>query len=166
MKTGKSTTKRYNFYLPIELYVNTDDAGNAITAGFRPAGEMNLYSFETVDQTNFKEITVYDALDCDEETLKDEETIQKVTIKIDKTLQDLYEGRDTSQDFLNYYKFNTYDARYDGINSVKVYSTENALGFNTHVRYTITTSQGFQYTADTWMLVEPSGNSYVIKDML
>ena len=64
------------------------------------------------------------------------------------------------------YKFNTYDARYDGINSVKVYSTENALGFNTHVRYTITTSQGFQYTADTWMLVEPSGNSYVIKDML
>ena len=166
MKVGKSTTKRYNFYLPIELYVNTDDAGNAITAGFRPAGEMNLYSLETVDQTNFKEITVYDALDCDEETLKDEETIQKVTIKIDKTLQDLYEGRDTSQDFLNYYKFNTYDARYDGINSVKVYNTTNALGFNTHVRYTITTSQGFQYTADTWMLVEPSGNSYIIKGML
>ena len=127
---------------------------------------MNLYSLETVDQTNFKEITVYDALDCDEETLKDEETIQKVTIKIDKTLQDLYEGRDTSQDFLNYYKFNTYDARYDGINSVKVYNTTNALGFNTHVRYTITTSQGFQYTADTWMLVEPSGNSYIIKGML
>ena len=166
MQSGKTTTKRYNFYVPIELYSNKDENGKTITAGFRPAAEMTLYSLDTVDQTQFDEITVYSALDCDESTLKDQDTIDKVSVKVDKTLQDLYEGRDTSQDFYNVYKFNTYDARYDGINSIKVYSKNNALGFNTHVQYTITTSQGFKYMLDTWMLIEPSGNSYIIKGFL
>ena len=166
MQSGKTTTKRYNFYVPIELYSNKDENGKTITAGFRPAAEMTLYSLDTVDQTQFDEITVYSALDCDESTLKDQDTIDKVSVKVDKTLQDLYEGRDTSQDFYNVYKFNTYDARYDGINSIKVYSQNNALGFNTHVQYTITTSQGFKYMLDTWMLIEPSGNSYIIKGFL
>lgn len=166
MKTGTVTRQRYNFYLPIELYYQYDSEGKATAAGFRPAGEMTLYTLNMIDVDDFAEITPNELFICDEEFLRDKETTNKIQIKVEKTLQDLYEGRDTSQDFYNYITFNSYDARFNNILSLESYDQTNALGMNTHVIYSITTTQGFNYTLDTWILVEEDGNSWVIKGML
>ena len=165
MKSGKVSTNRYNFYLPVELYY-TYDNGTPVTSGYRAAGPMNLYSLNETDQTDFEDIIVSPVFAFKEDTKLDEDTTNKMRIKVDKTLGDLYSLRDTSQDFLNYRTFNTYNASYVGIDQFDAYSEPNSLGYNVYVRYTITTSQGFNYTLETYMDVQSSGNSWVIMQIL
>lgn len=175
MQKGSISTVRYNFYVPIEFYYvysggydeeTGKPVGSVVAGGFRPAGDMTLFTLEQPDVSTFDEIAYNSSLICDEETILDEETIRQIQVKVDKTLSDLYEGRDTSQDFYNYRKFNGFSAEYAGITELKSYSQKNAFGMNTHVTYSIKTSQGFIYTLETWMDVEQDGNSWVIKEML
>lgn len=175
MQKGSISTVRYNFYVPIEFYYvysggydeeTGKPVGSVVAGGFRPADDMTLFTLEQPDVSTFDEIAYNSSLICDEETILDEETIRQIQVKVDKTLSDLYEGRDTSQDFYNYRKFNGFSAEYAGITELKSYSQKNAFGMNTHVTYSIKTSQGFIYTLETWMDVEQDGNSWVIKEML
>ena len=161
MEKGETTTERYNFYVPIEFYYNYDN-NTAVTSGYRLAGPMTLYTLVEVDQTDFDDINTHNYYTFPEGTAVDEATLEKIRIKVDKTLSDLYSYRDTSQDFFNYREFNTYDATYVGINYIESYTSTNALGYNTYIEYSITTKQGFNYTLNTYMLVEESGNSYII----
>lgn len=175
MQKGSISTVRYNFYVPIEFYYvysggydeeTGKPIGSVVAGGFRPAGDMTLFTLEQPDVKTFDEIAYNSAFICDEETILGEETTRQIQVKVDKTLSDLYEGRDTSQDFYNYRKFNGFNAEYAGITELKSYSQKNAFGMNTHVTYSIKTSQGFIYTLETWMDVEQDGNSWVIKEML
>lgn len=175
MQKGSTSTVRYNFYVPIEFYYvysggydeeTGQPIGSVVAGGFRPAGDMTLFTLEQPDVHTFDEIAYNSSFICDEETILGEETIRQIQVKVDKTLSDLYEGRDTSQDFYNYRKFNGFSAEYAGITELKSYSQKNAFGMNTHVTYSIKTSQGFIYTLETWMDVEQDGNSWVIKEML
>ena len=175
MQKGSISTVRYNFYVPIEFYYvysggydeeTGQPVGSVVAGGFRPADDMTLFTLEQPDVKTFDEIAYNSAFICDEETILSEETTRQIQIKVDKTLSDMYEGRDTSQDFYNYRKFNGFNAEYAGITELKSYSQKNAFGMNTHVTYSIKTSQGFIYTLETWMDVEQDGNSWVIKEML
>lgn len=175
MQKGSTSTVRYNFYVPIEFYYvysggydeeTGQPIGSVVAGGFRPAGDMTLFTLEQPDVNTFDEIAYSSSFICDEETILDEETTRQIQVKVDKTLSDLYEGRDTSQDFYNYRKFNGFSAEYAGITELKSYSQKNAFDMNTHVTYNIKTSQGFIYTLETWMAVEQDGNSWVIKEML
>ena len=175
MQKGSTSTVRYNFYVPIEFYYvysggydeeTGQPVGSVVAGGFRPAGDMTLFTLEQPDVHSFDEIAYNSSFICDEETILGEETTRQIQVKVDKTLSDLYEGRDTSQDFYNYRKFNGFSAEYAGITELKSYSQKNAFGMNTHVTYSIKTSQGFIYTLETWLDVEQDGNSWVIKEML
>lgn len=165
LKAGKVTTQRYYFYIPIEL-VYTYDGDTPVTSGYAPAGDMNLYSLEETDQTDFSDISIDDVFAFDEASVLDEDTTNKMQVKVDNTLRALYEGEDTSQDFLNYRKFKTYDNKYVGIDSFVAYSTPNALGYNVKLSYKVITPQGFTYTMNTYLIVEQNGSTWVIKGML
>ena len=64
------------------------------------------------------------------------------------------------------YKFNTYSAAYNGLNDFKLYNGTNPLGFNAFVDYSITTKQGFVLEIRSYLIIEKSGNSWVIKGIL
>lgn len=181
MQTGTVSTVRYNFYVPIEFYFvyssEPDEDGNPtgeiVGGGFRPAGDMTLYSLEQADlivseltDEEKKNPYYHSAFTCNEETLLDEETTRQIQVKVNNVLNDLYEGRDTSQEFYNFKKFNTFNSRYDGISTIYCYSEDNSIGYNTKVTYSITTSQGFSYQLETWMKVIQDGNSWVVIDIL
>ena len=162
MQKGKTTTYRYNFYLPVEFYYGYD-GDTPVTSGYRAAGEMSLYTLNETNQTDFDKITVIDSMKFNEDFKVEEETLKAAQIKVDKTISDLYSKRDTSQDFLNYRTFNSYDAMYTGITDFTMYSEPNALGFNAKVIYGIQTTQGFKFQTEAYLLIEKSGNSWVIK---
>ena len=174
MQVGVTTTVRYNFYVPIEFYYvysgEPDEEGNStgsvVGGGFRPCGDMTLFTLEQPDISDFTDITYNEAFDIGEEFLLDDKITQKIRVKVDNILSDLYLGKDTSQEFYNYRKFNGYNAKYEGIEKIDCYSEKNYLGMNTHVTYKIITSQGFIYKLETWLNVEEDGNSYIIKEML
>ena len=174
MQVGVTTTVRYNFYVPIEFYYvysgEPDEEGNptgsVVGGGFRPCGDMTLFTLEQPDISDFTDITYNEAFNIGEEFLLDDKITQKIRVKVDNILSDLYLGKDTSQEFYNYRKFNGYNAKYEGIEKIDCYSEKNYLGMNTHVTYKIITSQGFIYTLETWLNVEEDGNSYIIKEML
>ena len=180
-ESGEVSVVRYNFYVPIQLVYTytTDEEGNQVpvTAGFALAGEASLYGLQETNQTTFDDengdgeggIQTHDVFKFEKDgveiPLADEETTGSVKIKVEKTLQDLYDKRDTSQDFLNYYKFNTYEATFSVINELLYYTDTNAMGYNVKVSYDVITSQGFTITVESYMYVEKSGNSWVIKKM-
>ena len=174
MQVGVTTTVRYNFYVPIEFYYvysgEPDEEGNptgsVVGGGFRPCGDMTLFTLEQPDISDFTDITYNEAFNISEELLLDDKITQKIRVKVDNILSDLYLGKDTSQEFYNYRKFNGYNAKYEGIEKIDCYSEKNYLGMNTHVTYKIITSQGFIYKLETWLNVEEDGNSYIIKEML
>ena len=159
------STLRYNFYLPVELFYEFDN-GKAVTSGYRAAGEMNLYSLNETDQKDFTEIVESPVFAFNEDNLVLEDELESAQIKVDKTLGDLYSKRDTSQDFMNYRTFNTYDATYVGLVSFSMYTVPNQLGYNAKVVYTIETTQGFQYNVEEYMTIEASGSSWVIKAIM
>jgi len=162
MQRGKTTVTRYEFCLPIEL-VNDKEKG---VSYYRPASDMSIYSLIDPHQSEFEEIEVHSAFLFNEDTLVEESEKNAAKIKVDKTLSDLYNKRDTSQDFLNVRQFNTYDATYISLDTFELHTETNALGYNATVTYTIKTPQGFYYSVSTYLLVEKSGTSWVIKKML
>ena len=128
---------------------------------------MSLYSLNDVNQTDFSnDVEPNDYYKFNKDAKVDEDTLKAAQIKVDKTLGDLYSKRDTSQDFLNFKTFNTYDATYISLDAFEMYSQDNAMGYNSKVTYTIQTTQGFTYTIDTYLKVEKSGNTYVITKIL
>ena len=167
MQRGAITTERYNFCLPVELYYNYDaDGVTVVSTGYRPAGEMTLYTLNDVNQETFDEIKEHGVFAFNPETAIDEESKSAARIKVDKTLSDLYNKRDTSQDFLNFRTFNTYDADYVSLDKFELYTADNQMGYNSKVTYTIKTQQGFYYSVETYLKVEKSGNSWVITNIL
>lgn len=167
VKVGKTTTTRYNFYLPVEYkYYYDTDGKTVMYGGYVLTSDMNLYSLVEENQTNFDDISIHPAYKFDDSKEVDEKTLHDIHIRVDKTLDALYSYKNTEAEYKLYYEFNTYDAEYNGITNLMSYSTTNQLGYNTHVTYTITTKQGFSYTLETYMLVEPDGNSWVIKKIM
>lgn len=165
-QVGNSITNRYNFVVGIEFFYEYD-GDTPVTSGFRPVTDLILYTLNDVDQTDFdKDLTVSPYYEFKEETRLDSNETEKIRVKVDKTLQDLYEMRDVSQDFMNYRTFNTYNAKYVSLDKIDSYSEDDYLGYNTYIEYTILTSQGFTYQIKTYLKVEPSGNSYVITKIL
>lgn len=165
-RVGDSITNRYNFVVGIEFFYEYD-GDTPVTSGFRPVTDLILYTLNDVDQTDFdEELTVSPFYQFNEEAKLDSNETEKIRVKIDKTLQDLYEMRDVSQDFMNYRTFNTYNAKYVSLDKIDSYSEDNYLGYNTYIEYTILTSQGFTYQIKTYLKVESSGNSYIITKIL
>lgn len=166
MEKGSTSKERYNFSILIEYY-DLIDVGEVQASGYRPASDLALVSLEEIDQTNFNDIEISSYLTWGEDVSEaEEDEVNSARIKVDKTLGDLYLGRDTSQDFLNYKKFNTYGATYNGLNNFKLYNGTNDLGFNAFVDYSITTKQGFVLDIRSYLIIEKSGNSWVIKGIL
>lgn len=165
MEKGTTSKARYNFSILIEYYALMDN-GKPQVYGYRPVSDLMLVSLEEIDQTNFNEIILSDFLAFSDENSASEEDINSARIKVDKTLSDLYSGRDTSQDFLNYKKFNTYGATYKGLNDFALYNATNSVGCNAWVSYTITTKQGFNFEIRQYLSIEKSGNSWVIYAIL
>ena len=167
-RIGNNTRERYNFLVVIDYFYKYDGE-TPVAGGYRPVTDLILYTLNDINQTEFDSeenpIVSNPAFEFEGEPL-DENTTEKIRIKVDKTLLDLYEMRDVSQDFMNYRTFNSYDATYVQLDDIKVYAQPNYLGYNTFVKYTILTNQGFTYSIQTYMTVEESGNSYVIKDIL
>lgn len=156
-QVGDSETKTYVFTVPIEYYSDEKTKGT----GFRLVGEMSLFGFERIDQTNFEKINVSDYYKFNSEAKVDAQTLDSAKIKVDKTLEDLYSGRDVSQDFENKYVFETYDAKYVSLDKLEMYSQENAGGYNALVTYRIEL-YGFTYTVNAYLHIRQDGNSWVI----
>lgn len=160
--TGKEETNRYNFYIPVEYYSNYNDKGQKTVSGYRPVEQLCLYTLNRIDSS---EKVDNNALTFSSE-LEDKETTESAKVKVDKTLDDLYSGRDTSQDFLNYLTFNNYGAKYGGITEFKLYQQPNAMGYNAKVTYTVITKEGFTYTTTSYLLVTKSDKTWVIRGSL
>lgn len=158
-KRGKVLRVRYNFYLPVEWYYKYDTDGRTpVAAGYRPAANMNMYVLEDINQVDFEKITIHPNYSFENIKEIDENTSTAARIKVDNILNALYGGRDTTQDFYNYRKFNTYGAEYVGMVSFQMYEAKNAMGYNCYVVYNIKTQQGFTYQVNCYMLVEPVGS--------
>ena len=167
MEVGETTIMRYNFTIIVEYYANKDDAGNYTTRGYKAVSELALDELNyDANMTKFDEITPSKYLTFNEDSKADETTTNSAWTKVDKTLQDLYGGRDTSQDFQNLYSFNTYGARYVSLDEFTLYTESNGLGYNATATYTIQTQQGFTYQINTYLYMEQSGASWVIYSIL
>ena len=66
---------------------------------------------------------------------------------------------------MNYRPFNNYGATYNGISVFHLFNTDNALGYNCYVVYSITLPQGFEYETHCYLKVEQSGTSWIITAM-
>lgn len=184
MQVGRIEKERYNFYMPVEYFIKyskyvTDDDGKTVRApdavvvggGYRPAGDMTLYTLDQADMTGeeFKNnpdaVYYYSAFYGNIEEVEDENTTNLIRTKVDNVLSDLYAGKDTSFDFKNFKKFNSFDAEYNGLNDIIVFKDTNALDVNTYVKYTIKTTQGFIFEVNAWMKVEENGSTYVITNL-
>ena len=159
---GHSEKSRYTFYLPIEYYSNYNDQNQRTVSGYRPVEQLSLYTLNRIDTPEVKE---NDLLAFSGE-LESKDVMESAKIKVTKTLEDLFEGRDTSQDFLNYLTFNNYGAKFSSVNDFKMYQQPNKLGYNAKVTYTIITKDGFTYTTSTYLLVAKSDKTWVIKGSL
>lgn len=159
---GETETNRYSFYMPIEYYSNYNDQGQRTVSGYRPVEQLSLYTLNRIDSADVQE---NDALKFTSDQ-EDKEVADSAKIKVTKTLEDLYEGRDTSQDFLNYLTFNNYGAKFNSINDFKMYKEPNKLGYNTKVTYSVITKDGFTYTTTVYLLVAKSDKTWVIKGSL
>lgn len=161
--TGKTTTQRYNFFIPIEYYSKTDDSGRVLALGYRPVSNMAMNFLERIDT---EKVTESDSLKFNLEEKQSESIINSAKIKVDKTLSDLYAGKDTSQDFLTNYKFNALDVKYENIVSFEFYKQANELGYNAKVIYNVTTKEGVSYKITSYLALRQNGSTWVIYGML
>lgn len=163
---GKITKQRYVVTMLVEYYATRDEQNNPITWGYKPASAPSLYSLVNINVTDFNDIDVAGGLEFNKNAALPEDQLNAAKIKVNKTFQDLYSKRDTSQDFFNVKQFNTYDATYVGMEAFEAYSEPNEYGFNAKVIYTIQTPQGFKYTQTSYLQIEASGNSWIIKGIM
>lgn len=169
MQRGTTTSTRYNFYIPIEFYYTYADPETMqqpIANGYRPAGEMNLYSLEEINVNSLEEVTVHSTLQFDPNQVYDETETESAKIRVDKTFKEIYSGINTDHELKLSKKFNTYGATYVGMTGFEIYKTPNQLGYNAHVTYKIQLPQGFVYTIEDYLIVEKDGNSWVITSIL
>lgn len=166
MKRGSTYITRYIFTSPIEYYSEYDEDGTTpIRYGYRLASDTSLQSFVRINQTNFEEIEKNKAYSFDDIEVVDEDTLESAKIKVDKTLDDLYSGRDTSQDVLLFHQFNTFNGTYVSLDEFQLYQDTNGLGFNAYAVYTVQ-FDGFTYSAHAYLKLEKSGTSWVITSFL
>lgn len=174
MKTGKSTTQRYMFYIPIEVDIkkklNETTGEEEVTGyGYKPADNMTLCVSEFPNTTDFDEIMPSEFFSINEENLCDEKTTELMQKKVNDILINLYNGNSDSLDYTENLKFNGYNSKFEAIISFQPYTIINEAGYNTHIVYKITTSQGFSYNVDTWLLVtqvgEGAAKTYIIEKM-
>ena len=166
MESGKTTKNRYNFFIFIEKFSEAKD-GKVVRDGYKPTTDLHLYSLVEVNQVEFEDnINTSTYFEFNKKAKVTAEELQNMQLKVGSILEDLYNYKDTKFDFQNYKKFNTYDAIFDGIVSFEAYTQPNQLGFNALVTYNITTTQGFSFTTQAYLLIEKNGNSYMIKDFL
>ena len=155
-QVGKKFIKTYSFTIPIEYF----SEGNI--RGYRIGDDMNLQCLNSADYTDFSNITVNQYYSFNNINKVDEKTAEAARIKVEKTLQDLYSGRDVSQDFVNNYTFNTYKAEFINIQSFNMYSGSNAVGFNAKVSYKIKLEDGLVYTVNAFLEIRQNGNTWII----
>ena len=174
MKSGKSTTQRYTFCIPVEIEVKkkiNDMTGEEIVIGYgyKPADNMTLCVSDFPNTKNFDDIISSDFFNISEEKYCDEKTTELMRKKVNDILLNLYNGSSNGLDYLEPLTFNGYNAKFDTITTFEAYTETNQAGYNTHVCYNIITSQGFKYNIDTWLLVTRVGEgntaTYVIEKM-
>ena len=160
-KQGKTTTTTYIFTVPVEYFKTEEGAG-----GYRIAGEVSLCSFYRADDVDFYKIQYHKSFQFNKEARCDQDTIDSVNAEITRTLDDLYNRHmDTSNVFKNIYEFNDYGAEFMGIDSLDVYTENNAVGFNGYLVYTIKLD-GFSYQIHAYITVKKEGNTWVITSYL
>lgn len=96
----------------------------------------------------------------------DENISNSAKTKVDRILADLYQHKDPGGDYDP--KAKTFDSNleYKGINEFLMFQSDNKLGFNVAMTYTVTSKSGFTYITKTYLKVEPSGNSWKISKIL
>ena len=159
---GKIETKRYSFYLPVEYYYNFKN-NKPVSAGYRPIAPLNMYTLKNVDSDKIQTDNQYLRFESEQ---YDENTIASAKVKVDKTLSDLFEGKDTSQDFLVPLQFNSFGAKYKGITEFTFYKQANSMGYNAKVTYLIETKEGYKYTNTSYLAIRKSGKSWTINGIL
>lgn len=162
VKQGEVKTTRYSFVMPIEQYYKYNKNGQPTVNGYRPLSTMSIYTLKNINKT---EVAEHELLKFPDEKLEDK-AVEPIKIKVDKTLSDLFAGRDTSQDFYNYLKFNNYGAEYLGLNSFEYHNSPNKLGYNALVTYSIKTKEGFEYQNTTYLVVVKNGKTWTINGVL
>ncbi len=169
MQRGATTTSRYTFYLPIEfyyIYSDPETKQDPIANGYKPAGEMNLYSLEEINISAQDTVEINPALAFDEAQIYDEDTKESAKIRVDKIFNEVYSGINTDQELQLNKKFNTYNAKYVGLTDFEMYKTPNQLGYNAHVTYKIELPQGFTFTVEDYLKIEKDGDSWKIVSIL
>ena len=161
MERGAVTVVRYNFYVPVEFFT-TYDGDIPATSGYRICGDLNMYPLVEPHQTNFDTIQTGNIYLFPNGSEADEDTTNSAEISVNNTLRGLYEGYDTSQNFMNYRPFNNYGATYNGVSEFYLYTTPNYMGYNAYVVYNITVPQGFSFDVHSYLTVEQSGTSWII----
>jgi hypothetical protein len=157
---GLKKITRYNFYIPIEYRYYYNEQGKATKAGYIPVAPMSFY---VLVQADSNKVTQDNPNMIFKSEQYDDKTKESAKIKVDKIFNDLYSGRDTSQDFLSFLPFNVdLNATYVGLDSFKFFKEPNAFGFNAIVQYTIKTADGFNYQNQHYLSVVKNGNTWMI----
>lgn len=111
-------------------------------------------------------VTLSDYLSFKDMELEDENITNSARTKVDRIMSDLYQHKDLGGDFDPKSKEFDSNLSYNGITEFKMYKSDNRLGFNVSMTYTVTSKSGFTYTTKTYLKVETSGNSWKISKML
>lgn len=170
MQRGATSKIRYSFCIPVEVYYTYEDPETKqvpITNGFRPAGEMTLYSLKEIDINTVEDpIEIHPYLQFDAAQAYEESEKESAKIRVDKIFNEIYSGINTDHELKLKKQFNTYDATYIGMVDFEIYKTPNQLGYNAHVTYKIQLPQGFTYVVENYLIVEKDGGSWIITSIL
>lgn len=160
---GFRDVRRYAFYVPIAYKYYQDDDGDTYAAGYVPVEPMSMYILETKHSSEVESSESYAFQGESEAT----DVVEAARLKVDKILDDMYRGKDTSQDLRMSLGFNTdIKAVYMGINDFKFHTRPNALGANAFVTYTIRTSEGFTYQNKHYLVIRKNGSTWTINGIL
>lgn len=156
---GEKKVNRYNFFIPIEYYSQTGSNGNLLGLGYRPTALISFYNLASIDQS---EPTVAPHMAFSTEPLS-AESVTAMKTKIDRILSNLYSGKDVSREFLTRLPLATQELTYQGIIDFKAYGKDNQSGFNSTISYRVRTKEGFDFIINSYLAIQPSGNSWIIK---
>lgn len=169
MQRGTTSTMRYSFYMPIESYYIYEDPETKqvpIANGYRPAGEMTLYSLQEINLSASDPLEIHPMLQFDPAQAYDETEKESAKIRVDKIFNEVYSGINTDHELKLHKQFNTYEAQYIGMTDFEIYKVPNQLGYNAHVTYKIQLPQGFVFTVEDYLIVEKDGDSWKITSIL
>jgi hypothetical protein len=157
LEEGVPTVTTYRFFLPLSY--------DFATAGYSPAGELELY---TVKSGNTTTITENPFLAFGEIEKVGGEKAQSAQYFVDNFFTMLYgQGfESTKQMYLGRRILETNGLSYVGIHTFYYYAECNLNGYNCVVQYVVKTADGLTFRNTTYLLLEENNNTWVIKELL